>query len=272
MASLKQLIHEIHRRSLWQVLMIYLGASWAVMEATNQIVEQYLLPEWVYPAALILLLIGFPIVLATAFVREDREAAPVREMRDPTLLGTAPPETTRPAVAKTVGSPLARLLARLLSWRRAMLGGVLAFTALGLVSAWVVIRGAARVTEAYGAAGEAFGERAWIVVAEFEALESEREIALAAQTALSVDLTQSRYVNVRGRNQIVPVLRRMGLSDTTKLEFCGRCFCNRNEGDRPIYYPHRSNDINWCAGTSTNVYHCSTAIVLGEAAEAQPEK
>jgi methylamine dehydrogenase light chain len=54
--------------------------------------------------------------------------------------------------------------------------------------------------------------------------------------------------------------------------FCGRCFCNRNEGDRPIYYPHRSNDINWCAGTPTNVYHCSTAIVIGVAAEAQPEK
>jgi methylamine dehydrogenase light chain len=54
--------------------------------------------------------------------------------------------------------------------------------------------------------------------------------------------------------------------------FCGRCFCNRNEGDRPIYYPHRSNDINWCAGTSTNVYHCSTALVLGVATEAQPER
>ncbi len=87
MASLKQLIHEIHRRSLWQVLVIYLGASLAVMEATNQVVEQYLLPEWVYPAALILLLIGFPIVLATAFVREDREAGRVREIRDPTLRG-----------------------------------------------------------------------------------------------------------------------------------------------------------------------------------------
>ena len=50
MSSLRQLIHEIHRRSLWQVLMIYLGASWAVMEVTDQIVGRYLLPEWVYPA------------------------------------------------------------------------------------------------------------------------------------------------------------------------------------------------------------------------------
>jgi methylamine dehydrogenase light chain len=54
--------------------------------------------------------------------------------------------------------------------------------------------------------------------------------------------------------------------------FCGRCFCNRNEGDRPIYHPYRSNDINWCGGASTQVYHCSTALLAGLALEAQPEK
>ena len=50
MASLKRFIIEIHRRSLWQVLTIYLGASWAVLEVTDQIIARYLLPEWVYPA------------------------------------------------------------------------------------------------------------------------------------------------------------------------------------------------------------------------------
>jgi methylamine dehydrogenase light chain len=54
--------------------------------------------------------------------------------------------------------------------------------------------------------------------------------------------------------------------------FCGRCFCNRNEGDRPIYHPYRSNDINWCGGASTQVYHCSTALLVGLALEGQPEK
>ncbi len=44
---------------------------------------------------------------------------------------------------------------------------------------------------------------------------------------------------------------------------CGNCLCNRNEGDRPMYNPSRSNDLNWCLGTSSAVYHCSTAIVLG---------
>ncbi len=44
---------------------------------------------------------------------------------------------------------------------------------------------------------------------------------------------------------------------------CGRCFCNTNEGDRPVYVPSKSNDINWCLGTQSNIYHCSTAVVLG---------
>lgn len=44
---------------------------------------------------------------------------------------------------------------------------------------------------------------------------------------------------------------------------CGRCFCHRNEGDKPTYYPPKNNDINWCVGTKTNAYHCSTAVVVG---------
>lgn len=44
---------------------------------------------------------------------------------------------------------------------------------------------------------------------------------------------------------------------------CGRCLCNRNEGDRPVYRPQKNNDINWCMGTSSSVYNCSTAVVLG---------
>ena len=44
---------------------------------------------------------------------------------------------------------------------------------------------------------------------------------------------------------------------------CGQCFCNRNEGEKPTYYPPKNNDINWCVGTKSNAYHCSTAVVVG---------
>ena len=46
---------------------------------------------------------------------------------------------------------------------------------------------------------------------------------------------------------------------------CGRCLCNNNVGDRPIVRPQSNNDTNWCLGTQSSVYTCSTAIILGVA-------
>ena len=48
---------------------------------------------------------------------------------------------------------------------------------------------------------------------------------------------------------------------------CGRCLCNRNERDTPLYAPFESNDYNWCSGSSkANIpYHCSTARIVAVA-------
>ena len=46
---------------------------------------------------------------------------------------------------------------------------------------------------------------------------------------------------------------------------CGRCLCTRNEGSRPMHTPFLSNEYNWCLGTGSQAYHCSTSIVLGVA-------
>ncbi len=48
---------------------------------------------------------------------------------------------------------------------------------------------------------------------------------------------------------------------------CSRCLCNRNEGDRPMVRPQANNDINWCLGTESSSYTCSTAVILGVAIE-----
>ena len=40
MSRLKQLIQEIHRRTLWQVLLVYVGASWVVLEAADVMVSR----------------------------------------------------------------------------------------------------------------------------------------------------------------------------------------------------------------------------------------
>lgn len=54
-------------------------------------------------------------------------------------------------------------------------------------------------------------------------------------------------------------------NDCCGVESCGRCLCNRNEDDRPVVRPRSNNDINWCMGTSSRAYTCSTAVILGVA-------
>ena len=44
---------------------------------------------------------------------------------------------------------------------------------------------------------------------------------------------------------------------------CQRCFCHRNEGDKPVYYPSKSNDVDWCMGKAGIVYNSTVSIVIG---------
>ncbi|HIF05555.1 MAG TPA: hypothetical protein EYQ64_00985 [Gemmatimonadetes bacterium] len=110
----KRFVREIHRRSLWQVLGIYLVTSWAVLSAVDTLGGALNLPEWFPSVASALLVVGLPIVLATAFLQEG---GPGHDMGDVGVAGpTAPPSGT----------------SFLFTWRNAFGGGVLAFALLVL--------------------------------------------------------------------------------------------------------------------------------------------
>ena len=70
-----KLPHEIHRRSLWQALGIYLAASWGAPQVVGTVVETANLPEWLPGMALVLLIIGLPVALGTAFVQGGTKPA-----------------------------------------------------------------------------------------------------------------------------------------------------------------------------------------------------
>jgi TolB-like protein/Tfp pilus assembly protein PilF len=123
---LKKLIHEIHRRSLWQVLGIYLVGSWVALQVVDVLANNFGLPVWFPPFALALLVIGLPIVLATAFVQEG--VATGRE-----LPAMSPGAGAAPGSAGAGG---------LFTWRNAIAGGVAAFALLGVVTAgWWIFGG-----------------------------------------------------------------------------------------------------------------------------------
>ena len=53
MSKLKKLITEIHHRSLWQVLLIYVGAAWACFELIDTVTERPGLPVWLPALAVV---------------------------------------------------------------------------------------------------------------------------------------------------------------------------------------------------------------------------
>ncbi len=63
---LKRLIGEIHRRSLWQVLGIYMVSGWIVYEVVQFLTDGLRFPSW-FPA----LALVFSVPLTTAFLQAD---------------------------------------------------------------------------------------------------------------------------------------------------------------------------------------------------------
>ncbi len=51
------------------MLVVYAGASFVVVEVVDIFTQQLGLPDWVFPGAVVLLLIGLPIILTTALVQ-----------------------------------------------------------------------------------------------------------------------------------------------------------------------------------------------------------
>lgn len=46
---------------------------------------------------------------------------------------------------------------------------------------------------------------------------------------------------------------------------CNQCFCDNTDRETQIYTPELNNDIIWCFGTESMQYHCSTAVLIGDA-------
>ena len=55
-------------------------------------------------------------------------------------------------------------------------------------------------------------------------------------------------------------------NDCCGKSMCQRCRCHNTERDRPVYYTPNASQILWCFGTEARTYHCTVAVVLGEAA------
>ena len=193
---MKNLLQEIHDRSLWQILGLYLGASWLVLQVVDTLNSTVGIPAWVMRASFVLLAIGLPIVLITAFVQRGWRG------RDGTDAATAD--------GTTESAPKDRQRRHVFNWRNALLGGVAAFTLLGIgTAAWLVMR-----TAGIGSAGTlvakgVLDDKDRILLADFENSTEDPTLGDVVTEALRVDLSQSSAVELADRAFVSAALERM---------------------------------------------------------------
>ncbi|MDX1393440.1 MAG: hypothetical protein R3195_03575 [Gemmatimonadota bacterium] len=199
---MRNLIHEIHRRSLWQVLGIYIAVSWLVLQVVDVVGSNYGLPDWVAPAALILLLLGLPIVVATAFVQEgmttNEPEPPVQSLAD---VGEVPPPP----------APEREAHHRLFTWRNALVGGGAAFALLAvLTGAYLVMRSSGIGPAGTLVAKGVVEENQRVLLADFQSPSGDTDLASAVTEAIRIDLAQSGVISLVDRGQVQSLLRAMG--------------------------------------------------------------
>ena len=122
---------EVHRRGLWQATAGFLAAAWVVIEVVDLLTSRGILPDWAFNGALIVLAIGFPIILATAYVQTPAVDGGEQVSTELDATGSA----TGAAESNTEADSEAPGVASVLTWRNALIGGVAAFALLGLATA-----------------------------------------------------------------------------------------------------------------------------------------
>ncbi|MDA1104858.1 MAG: tetratricopeptide repeat protein [Gemmatimonadetes bacterium] len=192
--SPKKFLREIHDRSVWQVLGLYLATSWGVLNAVDVLTGFAGLPDWTPTMALVLLMIGLPIMVATAFLQGG---LPGRQAE----ADEAGDQVSDPTAASN----------RLFTWRNAIGGGVLAGALLALAAGGYLLMWAFGI----GSVGSLVAQGVLdaqdpILLADFENRTDDETLGPVVTGALGVDLGSSETVALLGRDVVRTNLGMMG--------------------------------------------------------------
>ena len=179
-----------------RVAAYFVLGSLAVLAVVAGLAKGVGLPGWVMPAAMALLVVGLPIMLMTGLHERKRQVA----------------ATTGTHLATPTGLPA------LFTWRRALLGGGMAFAALALVTGGYM---AAR-TLGLGGVGTlmatgALDARDPMVLADFTNRTADTALGISVTDALRVDLSQSPVIRLLDASAVRAGLERMQREPSTAL-------------------------------------------------------
>jgi tetratricopeptide (TPR) repeat protein len=186
-----------------KALAIYAGAFVVVAVVAKAAIVGIGLPDWVFPGSLIVMALGLPVILWTAYVqRVTRRALAATPTFTP---GGSPSTATQGAIAT-----MALKAAPHVSWYKTARGGMYAlgvFTTM--IAAFMVMRqfGIGPFGSLIGAG--TFGQRERVILAEFRGPASDTTLGPTVTEAFRTDIGQSTSLTVMPNLAVRAVLQRM---------------------------------------------------------------
>jgi tetratricopeptide (TPR) repeat protein/tRNA A-37 threonylcarbamoyl transferase component Bud32 len=197
------------RHRVWRALTLYLLAFVGVALVTKAAIMMIGLPDWVFPGALIVMALGLPIIVFTAFVHHG------------TYKALTVPALT-PKGSPVVHSTMTKLAVRAspwVSWRKTAWGGVIALGLfVVLVSGFMSLRALG-----IGPAGSLLGagvlkHRAPVLLDDFRSPPNDSTLGPVVTEAFRTDLGQSNVVTLVDPARVAGVLERMQRAGTKRLD------------------------------------------------------
>ena len=212
--------------SLPRALAFWAGGAAAAAVLAKAAIVGIGLPDWVFPATLVAMALGLPVIFATHWVQRTTRRA---------LTGSP---TLTPGGSRAAQGTLVTMALKAsphMSWRRTTLGGVIALGALVMITGgWMTLRALGIGPAGSLMAAGSMGERERVLVAEFDSPSGDSLLGPTITEAFRTDLAQSANLSIMPDNAMRDVMRRMQRPTTARVDFAlGREIATR-EGMKAV--------------------------------------
>jgi tetratricopeptide (TPR) repeat protein len=201
------------RPLLWRALAIYVAAFVGVAIVARAAIIAIGLPDWVFNGALVVMALGLPVVLFTAYTQYIAHRA-----------ATSTPAFTTGGTRSLAGhgtmATIAIKASPHVSWRRTIRGGIAAVSVFVLlIAGYMLLR-----VLGIGPAGSLFAAGTLaandnVIVAAFEAPGADSSLGSTIAEAVKTSLSESRAVHVMPTTAVVAALEQMRRPDTARVDF-----------------------------------------------------
>jgi tetratricopeptide (TPR) repeat protein len=215
-------------RAVRRALLIYAVAFIAVAVLAKAAIVGIGLPDWVFPGALIVMALGLPAILFTAYSQRVVRRAVTQS---PTFTPGGTPSMANHGTMATIALKASPHL----SWRRTGLAGAYALAGfVVLVGAFMLLRALGIGPAGSLLARGSFTAREPVIIADFTVQHTDTALGAVVSDAVRAALSQSSIISVASPSEVTASLRRMARPANSRVDLATAREIAQREGMKAV--------------------------------------